>query len=389
MPPRWAGNLSAAKETRDVRWPALLRRRKFRYAAGGAAGSAALGAAVVWLPFVLSAALLGLVGTITAAGAVAWYLRQPVFRLHHAPARVSRRHGVLSANFCGTAHFLARITYRVNGHDWVTVTQAPERSRRPNFTIEVEPESLRDGDNTIEFRVRVPGRQGIDERVSFSYDPAPVRLPAAEDWRDPVLESQDGCWEVIETLSGNRVRPCPGTEAYDRILLVTGAFPAPRRIETDVIYVGRGASRHPQFGFGLLSLWGGHPDEPGHRPRRGWRYAAAWYFSSYGANAEFSVKEGADRRWDATSLVNGRVQPHGHYRVVAECCTEHDSAGRHLRHRQRMKWWPADEPEPDEWIECAEAGRARLPPGEYAVALLAHQCQVEFGKVHVHALESP
>jgi len=369
-----------------VRWSALWKRRKYRYGLLGLTGMALLAFAVVSLPTAVASALMAAIVLICGLISVTWYVRQPVLELVHAPSLVTRRHGALSANICGVAHYLARICYRLNDGPELPVPQAPERSPKPCFTIELEPGTLRAGRNTLVVESWVPARRTIRKTTTFQYDPAPIQLPLMQDWSNAILESQDGCWEVVQTPIGGRVRPCPGKENYDRILLVTGAFSVPRRVETDMVYQGRGASRHSQFGFGVLSLWGGHPDEPQYRPRRGWRYGAAWFFSSYGVNAEFSIKEGAERRWDATMSVNSRVEPGGRYRLVVECWTVSDPQGKHPRHRQRMKWWIWGQNEPDEWIECSEGGRARLPQGDYAVALLAHQCQVDFGPVHVSLL---
>jgi len=175
----------------------------------------------------------------------------------------------------------------------------------------------------------------------------------------------------------------PGSEGYDRILLVTGAFPAARRVETEVVFRSFCADQI-WAGFGVLPLWGGHLDEPGRRPRRGWLYGVAWFMKPYGPWCEFSVKRGDQARHDTFA---GRTtiepQPGTRFRIIAECWPETSPLGGHVRYRQRAKIWPMDQPEPRDWIECAEQGGARLPERDYAVALLAHQCQVEFGPVRV------
>ena len=76
------------------------------------------------------------------------------------------------------------------------------------------------------------------------------------------------------------------------------------------------------------------------------------------------------------------------YRIIAECFPEVSSTGQHLRYRQRVKWFAAGEPEPDSWIEVVDVEGAPLPEEEYAVALVAHRSQVEFGAVSVSAIEA-
>jgi hypothetical protein len=73
--------------------------------------------------------------------------------------------------------------------------------------------------------------------------------------------------------------------------------------------------------------------------------------------------------------------------LTAECVPELDEDGNHLRYRQRLKWHADGEPAPDEWIELTDTQGAPLPPGEYAVGLVTHRCQVDFGPVTVTPIE--
>ena len=67
-----------------------------------------------------------------------------------------------------------------------------------------------------------------------------------------------------------------GDEGYDRVIVFAGAFSGARRIETDMIF--RYRVETGEWGFGLLPLWGGRPDEPTFRPKRGWLFSLAWFF---------------------------------------------------------------------------------------------------------------
>jgi hypothetical protein len=82
------------------------------------------------------------------------------------------------------------------------------------------------------------------------------------------------------------------------------------------------------------------------------------------------------------------LQPDSRYLLLVECRPVTGPDGTHRHYSQRMKWWLEGDKEPDAWMELHDAGGAPLPPGEYAVALVAHRSQVEFGPVKVTALES-
>jgi hypothetical protein len=185
-----------------------------------------------------------------------------------------------------------------------------------------------------------------------------------------------------------RVRPVPGSENYDRIIAVTGAFAGGRRVETDLIFRSN-AFGQVTFGFGVLSLWGGHPDDPGVSPRRGWNYGLAWFFSHHkGVGIEFSYKYGNAPIQCVSSYRTLNLAINHRYFLIAECWPELDTSGRHLRYRQRMKWWGEGEPAPDEWIDLADTEGAPIPAREYSVAIIAHHCQADFGPVVVTPLEA-
>ena len=305
------------------------------------------------------------------------------FTVLHAPAVVSRKTATISANLCGTAPIGAEISYRTADQPWRTVGREQPRIAGNEWTVELLASELQAGENTVEVRCG-SGASAAIESLAFDYQPQAPALPLTVDWSQP-LEVQDGQWETLVVDGERRVRPVPGTAHYDRILLATGAFGGGRRVEVEMVY--RESNPHEVWtGFGVLTLWGGHLEEGEHRPRRGWRYGIAWHMRPYGAWCEFSNKIGDGERADAFA---GRTEPEpaagSRWRLVTECWPESGS-GEHRGWRQRMKLWPADEPEPAEWIECADRGAATLPDDEYAVALVAHECQVEFAQVHVAPL---
>ena len=305
-----------------------------------------------------------------------------------APASFSRRAEPMTVNVCGTLSSLVRrLEYQLNGGHWVGVKGGPPRVLDGHFIIELHSELLRPGRNELRIRAYAYGRHRAEVKsVPINYDPSPVKLPLVADWSSGEVESYDGEWESFMANGERRVRPSPGMEGYDRIVLVTGAFPGGRRIETDVIF--RRATNEARHGFGVLTLWGGHIDEPGVGPRRGWLFGLVWYSSRYnGVANDFSRKEGAGAVCSLTSAKGVSIAPGQRFNIVVETWPEIDADGLH-RFRQRMKWWSAGKPAPEYWVELSDTARV-LPDQEYSVALLASRCQVDFGPVSVTPLQRP
>ncbi len=333
---------------------------------------------------VMGMAVVGILNWLRPAG-------PPLIRVTHLPRCFSRRSGYLTANVCGTvAPAVKRVDYRLNGGPWAGIRHAAPRVVPPNFTIELEAARLRPSANELTIRARASGRRAEKTSLEFNYDPSPVELPLRRGWSDADLDVQDGSWETFEAEDGSRVRPMPGFEGYDRILMVSGAFPGGRRIETEMVFDRpAGLGRHPtDWGFGVLPLWGGHADPEGERPRRGWVYACAWYYDAHkGLGIQLSQKFGGAPELPVVSKYRSwELVPKTPYRLQVECRPEHDGAtGRAVNHL-RMKWWEAARPMPEDWIELVDTAAEPLPAGEYAVALLAHRCQVDFGAVRIAAL---
>jgi hypothetical protein len=325
---------------------------------------------------------------------------KPLVQVFHCPKRFSRRYGELTVNICGSLASSAKNTrYRLNQSQWhQLLPQGKPRVPPPLFNIELRPEELHSGMNglTIEASTSNSDRPEITF-LEFEYDPNPIELPVRVDWSsNSDLEVQDGYWETFEVDGSWRVRPKPGFEGYDRLLNVTGAFPGGRRIETDVIFRKTGwlgLRGKGTYGFGILSMWGGHPDKLGVYPRRGWNFGIAWFsgppHDPPGKVVEFSYKYGDDNALWSTNYQPLELKSNVRYLIISECFSELDAAGNHLGYRQRMKWWAEGESEPEQWLEITDRikdakGKGKshlLQPGEYAVALLAHNTQVDFGPV--------
>ena len=322
--------------------------------------------------------------------AFAQYRSARLFTIVHLPDTYPRRSLSLSANV--TAHVpLARtsIRFRVNDHAWHRIANMySPRYVNGVVTLEMPSHELRSGANTLQIEASAPLRSGERYELSFSYDPSPVELPIRRSWKDEQLEAQDGYWEVVEVEGDWRVRPKPGYEGYDRLLLVTGAFPVPRRIETYAIHREARESVRHEVGFGVLSLWGGHPGGWSQLPRKGWSFAMGLYWSKPGGvGSEIShFDETGTPRW-VNSYRDAPLIRNVKYRIIIEL-DERRAGGRHRSYRQRMKMWPEGQREPDEWILLTDKEGALLPEGEYAVALFALDNQVEFGPIDVLPLHS-
>lgn len=301
--------------------------------------------------------------------------------VHEPPRHFDRRSHDLHANVVGELALGADATYRLNESPEVPVPQGEPRSPAPRFLIEMEASNLRFGLNRLEIHA-----QRDDERQTatfvFLYDPAPPRWPLELDWENAPITVGDGRWERLRGDDGQwRVRSVPGDEGWDRILMLAGGSTEGRRVEAEMIYRYRVESG--DMGFGILPLWGGHPDEPGVRPRRGWLYGIAWYSERHrGVGAEFSNRRGKEPISFTNRYVDYRIEPDARYRVIAEAWPEH-RGGRFVGYRQRMKWWRAGEAEPEKWIELADDQRQPLPERDYAVAFVCYRSQVELGPVRI------
>jgi len=314
---------------------------------------------------------------------------QPLIEIYHSPTKFSRRHGHFTANICGSISKQAKeVKYQLNGGDWIEVRNQSPRVPPPLFTIEMTSDELKNGPNTVMIEANSIFGKKKSIRLDFHYDSSPIQLPVKVEWIDTNLDVQDGYWETFCSDSGWRVRPKPGFEGYDRILAVTGSFPVGRRVKTDLVLRYKIGEPDWDYGFGILPMWGGRPDTKDYSPRRGWNFSIAWWFARFKAlGMEFSYKFGdSPAQWVGTYR-KFIPQYNTRYFLICESWSVKDDDGKHLYYRQRMKWWTEGNPEPEEWMELKDIEGAPLPPGEYAVALIAYHCQVDYGPVIIEPLD--
>lgn len=330
---------------------------------------------------------------------------EELLEIYHLPKKFTRRAGELTANICGSLSSQTESArYRLNQSDWQGLPQGEPRVPEPLFTIEIKASDLLEGENILEIEVKPKSSDALKTlKFQLAYDPTPIQLPLKMTWSSSSdLDVQDGRWETFEIDGEWRVRPKPGFEEYDRILNVTGAFSGGRRIETDLVFrdtgwLGWRGKR--AYGFGLLTLWGGHLEMTDVRPRRGWLYGLGWFYAPRrspeqehdpGLVLEFSSKVGDEKNEREFEFFPSELKKDVRYSIVTEAVPVLSKAGKYLYWKQRLKWWDASTPEPDQWLEAEDnkSSDSLLPNGEYAVSLLTHRTQVEFGSVIVKPLES-
>lgn len=331
-----------------------------------------IGAAVVFVTLLLGAAAL-------------WTLNSPLIVVDDLSDVYPRRSEHLTVNISGRHHHLAWLpVWKINGGGEESARQHWPRAEWPEFMIEIPVERLKRGRNEVVIKTTDWLGRTRDVVRSFDYDDQVIRLPRKIDWSTDPLEIQDGKWEVVQRQDGAVVRPVPGFEAYDRIALATGSFPINRRIETTVIFrhhildrVRKGAY---EYGFGIFSLWGGHPGVVDRVPREGWSFSLAWYWSKPGGvGNEISYR--FDRQapaWVGSYRSIG-LEPDTKFNVVIEV-RRHTGEGKAYI-EQRLKWWKVGDQEPSHWLVTDDREGAPLPDGDYAVGLMAFNCQVEFGEM--------
>jgi hypothetical protein len=308
----------------------------------------------------------------------------PDVTFFHAPEKFDRRSDDFTANVTGTlGSHVESARFRVNGGDWKTLPQGKKRVEPPEFAVEIDAQHLKTGSNRLEVAT---DRSEEPVGVEFAYDPSPISLPIEVDWRTWPLVADDGYWERYESADGTwRVRPVPGYEGFDRILVVAGAFAQGRRVETDMVFRHSTAVERQEWGFGLLPLWGGRPDTERSEPlRRGWLFGISWFFNRYrGVGLEFSFRDGTLPPKFTTSFNDWVLDSDVKYRIVSEAFREVRSDGSHAAYRQRMKWWKDGEPAPERWIELVDVQGAPLPARPYGVALVTFRTQVDYGPVSI------
>ncbi len=306
-----------------------------------------------------------------------------------SPTAIELKTGDLTANFTGRKGLVGLmvqdIAFRANQGEWHRFMPESPRVNARDILVEVPAAQLRAGANSVDVALTSYLGQRRQVQLMFDYDPRPVDLPLVRSWDKAIPEIQDGRWERVQTDLGWRLRPVPGAEGYDRLVLASPPFTQGRRGSVDVTFL---ESTGALFGFGLIPLWGGHNDPEALSPRRGWEYGIAWYYSHKkgGFGVEVSQKYGSEKHRTSKRYQKADPVPGETYRLIAEAWPEKDASGRLLTYHLRMKWsHPASGAESD-WIGMTDA-KVPLQDKPYAVALVAHRVQAEFGPVTIESID--
>lgn len=330
-------------------------------------------------PFLLLALPL-----LALGGRVLPYFTDPALEIYNAPSVYSRRSGDFTLNVTGRLGAGGeQIDYRINGGEWNPYSFLRPYADEPFFTIQIPRSDVSPGQNRLRLRTRrLLGRESVLD-LGFAYEDQRPVLPILRDWSHGELDAAHGAWERVMVDGKWVARVKPGTEGYDRILILAGAISGPRRIEARVHFL-RGPSKGLQYGFGVLPLWGGRPDRRGQTPRRGWIFSLAWYYSNrLGVGQEFSYKR-ADGEPDwLGSYRNFEIRDGTWHNIIVEVWQERDQDGKFMHWNQRMKWWQDGEARPDRWRILADSLPRPLGDREYGVGFVAHRCSVHLGETKI------
>ena len=301
--------------------------------------------------------------------------------------------GNITTNITGYRSPLVRdVKFKLSSEQgWKTLNLHSPRLSNRSLVFEFMSSDLNAGENTLQ--IQSTSFFGISRRHDYTFNAA-VQETAfkgtfVRHWTSDALEAQDGVWEVVPAKDGsadNWVQPIPGHEGYDRILLVTQPFTGPRRIDLAMTFSEQ-VGDNPRHGVGVLPLWGGHPDIEDVRPRRGWLYGLAWWYSEYpGFGVEFARKIGGDPVESINSQMDVPLFAQTyHVRVVVDEVNNKNGAP---VFQMKMKWakTPAELDSLPWRVEVRDEEGLLSTTSSYAVGLLAHRAAVSFGPVTVTAL---
>ena len=257
-----------------------------------------------------------------------------------------------------------------------------------DFNIEIDRETLLQGDNSVEIIAIDRNGNKASQTVAVQYAPAEsCPLPHCVNWGqtkeiNDVAQVVDGLWRLTD--DGVRTVEI----GYDRVIAIGDVGWVNYEAATTMI-IHSYDERPVRLGWpshgvlvGFLLRWQGHNDWHDIYPRRG--YLPFGCIAGYG---------GSPRR-DGYRLRLMRSNPYSHigdgdtpgliecgvaYFLKARAESRPDTPSLY-----RMKVWPADQPEPDGWQLEGLGGQGELDRG--SLLLVAHNTDVTFGDVTVMAV---
>jgi hypothetical protein len=283
-----------------------------------------------------------------------------------------------------------RVYYRLNGRDEkVDITLGSDLHRlamEGDFNLDIDRTELKEGENHIRLYMERRGNAVLVETIRIHYTSTNTwPIPYNVDWSQvkriqDAVEVVDGYWEI--TPAGVRIKE----QYYDRILAFGDSSWLDYEVETSVIFhdyiaPAEGPPTYNVSHVAIASRWPGH-DQDSLQPDRKW--------FPLGATSEFRITDEYDScRWRIFDGENFYVE-----QELVDYRTIQAEKAYRLKHRVEnisdsvvqysVKFWPADEQEPEQWDLQALEKMTRKESG--SALLLAHNTEVTFGNIYVRAV---
>lgn len=280
-----------------------------------------------------------------------------------------------------------RVYYTLNGQDReVDITLGSDLHRlamEGDFNIDVERSELLEGSNHVKLIIEREGKELLSRTISFTNTSTNCwALPYSVDWSETgqlqdVVEIVDGKWEL--TPAGAHVKE----QYYDRVLAFGDSSWINYEVETSVVFHDyippqEGPPTYNVSHVAIASRWPGH-DRDDLQPDR------KWY--PLGATSEFRITDDYDScRWRIFDGENfyveqdikdyRSIEPEKIYRLKHRVENISDTLARYS-----VKFWLAEEAEPEKWDLQALEELTRKESG--SALLLAHNTEVTFGNISV------
>jgi hypothetical protein len=284
-----------------------------------------------------------------------------------------------------------RVYYTLNGRgEEVDITLGSDLHRlamKGDFNLDIDRRELRDGQNYIDLQIEQDGKKLLSRIINLNYSSVNSwPLPYVVDWNQAgelqnVVEIIDGMWDI--TSLGAHVEE----QYYDRVLAFGDSSWINYEVGTSVVFhdyipPGEGPPTYNVSHVAIASRWPGH-DRDSLQPDRKW--------FPLGATSEFRITDDYDScRWRIFDGENFYVeQEAGDYRSILP------EKKYRIKHRVEnitetealysVKFWPADEIEPEQWdLQAVEVMKMKETG---SALLLAHNTEVTFGNISVIPLD--
>jgi len=316
-----------------------------------------------------------------------WYGSEQYFGFSGNPQKWVNILGYVSSE-----NGIASLTYSLNGETALPLSIGPDGTRLAHpgdFNIDIDNNDLKEGANAVTITATDSLHTSAVRTVTVNYSRGQRwPLPYSIDWRtvDTIQQAAqvvDGKW-ALEADGIRIVEPY-----YDRIIALGDTSWTDYEVTVQVTFHGfRQPHKGIDGGAGVIHAaiamrWPGH-DEDGLQPR------VKWY--PLGATAEFRLRgENLDdcrwriigdggKDWKVVNEETGRAIKLGiPYKMKARVETRADSTTLYC-----VKFWDADDMEPEQWDLQAEEGIEDVQSG--GALLLAHYTDVTFGEVTINQL---